>query len=147
MFTQPENGRLCHCRTGARFTQRTFTHVWVSSQQLYYILIKLICSLLFSTPVSRNFKHSLLSGLGLSVFSCSFHWPAVNLSTGWRRVDFCQRAVICCVSDIVCEVLHLFPRCHTWHGSSSISGPKWYYAVTMVIRNLNYESYVFPYVK
>lgn len=86
--------------------------VRVYPQHLHFILIKLIYSLLFSAPVSHNLKHSLLSGLGLSAFSCSVHWPAVNLTTGWRRVDFCQRAVICGVSgriaDIACEVLRLF---------------------------------------
>ncbi len=89
MFTQPENGRQCHRCTGARFTQRAFSMcekcVRVYSQHLHYILIKLIYSLLFLAPVSRNLKHSRLSGLGLSVFSCSFHWPAVNLTVYWMK--------------------------------------------------------------
>ncbi len=61
--------------------------VWVSSQQLYYILIKLICSLLFSTPVSRNFKHSLLS-----VF-IDLLWTCLLDEDGWISVRELSSAV------------------------------------------------------
>ncbi len=61
--------------------------VRVYSQHLHYILIKLIYSLLFSAPVSRNLKHSRLSGLGLSVFSLTCCDPDCILDEdGWISV-------------------------------------------------------------
>lgn len=130
MFSKPENSRLCH----------QVSHVWETC-------VSLFTTVLYPNQVDLFFAvfNSSLQALRCSLDLVFLRFPAAFIDLLWTwLMDFCQRAVICCVSgrtaDMGCEVLHLFPRCHTWHGSSSISSPKWYNAITMVISNLNYVS-------